>query len=132
MKKLSITLMLLTIVGLSSSFAQNLTKPKKGNAIRLKEYTLTIKQGEEMNIDMWVVKAKKYKLNLGAPEAKGKDGVNFWFNSKSENPITYGVKIKVDQNTPLGDHMYILKVDGNGRNAVKGATILVKVVSAEE
>ncbi|OEK06351.1 hypothetical protein [Roseivirga misakiensis] len=132
MKKLSITLMLLTIVGLSTSFAQNLTKPKKGNAIRLKDYTLTVKQGQEVNIDMWVVKAKKYKLNLGAPKAKGKDGVDFWFNAKSEDPITFGVKIKVDESTPVGDHMYVLNVDGIGRNAVKGATILLKVVSAEQ
>ena len=131
MKKLITSLMLLTIVGLSTSIAQDLTKPKKGNAIRLKDYTLTIKQGEEVNIDMWVVKSKKYKLTLGAPAAKGKDGVKFWFNAKTEDPLTYGVKIKVDSSTPTGDHMFILNVEGAGRNKVKGTTIMIKVVSAE-
>lgn len=131
MKKLLTTLMLLTIIGLSTTYAQDLTKPKKGNAIRLKDYTLTIKQGEELNIDMWVVKSKKYKLNIGAPAAKGKSGINFWFNAKSEDPITYGIKIKADDNAATGDHMFILKIPGTGRNAVKGTTIMVKVVSAE-
>lgn len=124
--------MLLTIVGLSTSHAQDLTKPKKGNAIRLKDYTITLTQGEEITFDMWVVKSKKYKLNLGAPAAKGKEGIKFWFNSKSAEPLTYNVKMKADEDTPLGDHMFILNVPGNGRNAVKGATLMVKVVQSQE
>lgn len=132
MKKLLTTLILLTIVGLSTTHAQDLSKPQKGNAIRLKDYTITLKQGEEITFDMWVVKSKKYKLNLGAPAAKGKDGINFWFNSKSTTPITYNVKMKVDENTPLGDHMFILKVPGNGRNAVKSTTLMVKVVQSQD
>lgn len=130
MKKLTFTLLLFVFAGISTTFAQNLTKPKKGNAIRLKEYTLTIKQGQEMNIDMWVVKSKKYKLKLGEPIAKGKNGINFSFDEKSTDPITYGVKIKVDNNTTVGDHMYILNVPGIGRNAVKSTTIMIKVVQA--
>lgn len=132
MKKLIITLLLFAIAGVSTTYAQDLKKPKKGNAIRLKEYTLTLKQGEEVNIDMWVVKSKKYKLNLGAPSAKGKEGINFWFNSKSVEPITYGVKIKADDNAPVGDHMFVLKVPGNGRNAVKSTTLMVKIVQSEQ
>lgn len=132
MKKLIITLLLFAFAGLTTSYAQDLTKPKKGNAIRLKDYTITLKQGEETTFDMWIVKSKKYKLSLGAPAAKGKDGIDFWFNSKSASPITYNVKLKVAENTPVGDHMYILKVPGNGRNAVKSTTLMVKVVQSQE
>lgn len=131
MKKLTITLLLIVFAGFGA-YAQDLSKPQKGNAIRLKDYTITVKQGQETTFDMWVVKARKYKLNLGAATAKGKDGIDFWFNNKSDNPITYGVKVKVDENAPLGDHMFVLKVDGNGRNSVKSTTLMVKVVSAEE
>ncbi|OEK02055.1 hypothetical protein BFP97_11215 [Roseivirga sp. 4D4] len=130
MKKL-ITLLFFVFLG-TSAFAQDLSKPQKGNAIRLKDYTITLKQGEETTFDMWVVKARKYKLNLGAATAKGKDGIDFWFNNKSSDPITYGVRVKVDENTPVGNHMFVLKVDGNGRNAVKSTTLMVKVISAEE
>lgn len=132
MKKLAFTIILFSFVGLTSSFAQDLSKPQKGNAIRLKDYTITLKQGEEATFDMWVVKSKKYKLKLGAPAAKGKEGIDFWFNSKSSEPIIYNVKIKIDEDTPTGDHMFVLKVPGIGRNAVKGTTLMVKVVSAQE
>ena len=130
MKKAIITLLLLAFAGVSTSFAQDLSKPKKGNAIRLKEYTLTIRQGQEMDIDMWVVKSKKYQLKLGEPTAKGKDGISFDFASKSESPITYGVKIKVSANAPVGNHMYVLNVPGTGRNAVKSTTLMIKVVAS--
>lgn len=131
MKKAIITLLLFAFAGTSAAFAQDLSKPKKGNAIRLKEYTLTIQQGQEMDIEMWVVKSKKYKLKLGEPTAKGKDGISFDFASKSESPITYGVKIKVAQSAPVGDHMYVLNVPGTGRNAVKSTTLMIKVVASE-
>ncbi len=130
MKKLILSLLILAFAGISTVQAQNLSKPKKGNAIRLKEYSLTIKQGEEMDIEMWVVKSKKYKLKLGEPNAKGKKGVNFSFDSKSEDPITYNVKIKVDNDAPTGDHMYVLKVPGVGRNAVKSTTVMIKVINS--
>ncbi|MBO3700415.1 hypothetical protein [Roseivirga sp. E12] len=130
MKKL-ITLLFFAFLG-TSVFAQDLSKPQKGNAIRLKDYTITLKQGEEATFDMWVVKARKYKLNLGAPTAKGKAGIDFWFNSKAQEPITYSVKVKVDDSTPVGDHMFVLKVPGNGRNAVKSTTLMVKVVESQE
>ncbi len=132
MKKLIITLLLFAFAGVSTTYAQDLSKPKKGNAIRLKDYTITLKQGEETNFDMWVVKSKKYKLTLGAPEVKTKDGIDFWFNSKSDEPITYGVKVKIGENAPVGDHMFILKVAGTGRNTVKSTTLMVKVIESQE
>ena len=130
MKKVIPAFFILAWMGLGEIQAQDLTKPKSGNAIRLKDYTVTIAQGEEVNLDMWVVKAKKYKLKLGAPEASGKTGVVFSFDQKDGEPINYGMKLKVDSSTPAGDYMYILKVPGVGRNAVKSTTLMVKVVQA--
>lgn len=117
-------------MGLGEIQAQDLTKPRSGNAIRLKDYSLTIAQGEELDIQMWVVKAKKYKLNLGEPNASGKTGVIFNFDEQEGEQISYDVKIKVDDSTPAGDYMYILKVPGTGRNAVKSTTLMIKVVQA--
>ena len=117
-------------MGLGEIQAQDLSKPKSGNAIRLKDYTVTVAQGEEVNLDMWVVKAKKYKLKLGDPQASGKTGVLFTFAQKDGEPINYDMKLKVDSSTPAGDYMYILKVPGTGRNSVKSTTLMVKVVQS--
>ena len=130
MKKVIPAFFILAWMGLGEIQAQDLSKPKSGNAIRLKDYTVTVTQGEEVNLDMWVVKAKKYKLKLGEPEAKGKSGVNFTFVAKEGEPINYGVTLKVDNGTPAGDYMYIPKVPGSGRNTVKSTTLMVKVVQA--
>lgn len=129
MKKLILTLAFFTAA--VAVQAQDLSKPKNGNAIRLKENVITIEQGEELDIQMWIVKAKKYKLKLGDPKASGKEGVDFAFGSRgAEDPIAYNVKVKVDADTPTGDYNYILKVPGTGRNAVKNTIITVKVVRA--
>lgn len=130
MRKFIPTFLLLAFIGLGEIQAQNLTQPKSGNAIRLKNYTITVTQGEQLDLKMWVVAAKKYKLKLGVPEASGKSGVLFTFGAKDESPIAYDMKVKVDSATPAGDYMYILKVPGNGRNAVKSTTLMVKVVQA--
>ena len=130
MRKVIPAFFILAYMGIGEIQAQDLTKPKSGNAIRLKEYTVTVAQGDELDLEMWVVKAKKYKLNLGDPQANGKDGVDFTFANKNDNPITYGMKLKVDESTPTGNYMYILKVPGTGRSAVKSTTLMVKVVQA--
>jgi hypothetical protein len=131
MKKIIPTIFILAYMGIGEIQAQDLTQPKSGNAIRLKEYTITVAQGEELNLEMWVVAAKKYKLKLGEPEATGKSGVLFTFKGKEEeNPRAYDMKVKVDSATPAGNYMYILKVPGTGRNAVKSTTLMVKVVQA--
>ena len=130
MKKLIATFFILAFIGIGEIHAQDLTQPKSGNAIRLKDYTITIAQGQELNMEMWVVAAKKYKLKLGTPEASGKSGVLFSFDTKNEKPISYDMKLKVDSATPAGDYMYILKVPGTGRNSVKSTTLMVKVVQA--
>lgn len=130
MKRIIPAFFILAYMGIGEINAQDLTQPKSGNAIRLKDYTITIAQGEELDLKMWVVAAKKYKLKLGDPEASGKSGVLFSFNEKAEQPIAYDMKVKVDSATPAGDYMYILKVPGTGRNAVKSTTLMVKVVQA--
>uniref|UniRef100_UPI00404714A3 hypothetical protein n=1 Tax=Roseivirga sp. TaxID=1964215 RepID=UPI00404714A3 len=130
MKKAILFTFMLALVGLNSIQAQDLTQPKSGNEIRLKDFTVTIAQGETLDANLWVVKSKKYKLVLGTPEASGKAGVEFNFNEKSGEELTYDMKIKVDSATPVGDYVYILKVPGTGRNAVKGSTLKVKVVQA--
>lgn len=117
-------------MGIGEIHSQDLTQPKSGNAIRLKDYTITVAQGEELDMKMWVVAAKKYKLKLGDPEASGKSGVLFSFEEKADNPISYDMKVKVDSATPAGNYMYILKVPGTGRNTVKSTTLMVKVVQA--
>ena len=130
MKKVIPAFFILAWMGLGEIQAQDLSKPKSGNAIRLKDYTVTVAQGEEVNLDMWVVKAKKYKLKLGDPQASGKTGVLFTFAQKDGEPINYDMKLKVDSSTPAGDYMYILKVPGTGRNSVKSTTLMVKVVQS--
>ena len=130
MKKVIPAFFLLAWMGIGEIQAQDLSKPKSGNAIRLKDYNVTIAQGEELDLSMWVVKAKKYKLKLGTPVANGKDGVDFTFAQKEGEPINYGMKLKVDKSTPAGNYMYILKVPGVGRNTVKSTTLMVKVVQA--
>ncbi|MCE7994467.1 MAG: hypothetical protein HEP71_20945 [Roseivirga sp.] len=130
MRKVIPAFFILAYIGIGEIHAQDLTQPKSGNAIRLKEYTVTIAQGEELNLEMWVVAAKKYKLKLGQPEASGKSGVLFTFGTKDKTPISYDMKLKVDSSTPAGDYMYILKVPGTGRNTVKSTTLMVKVVQA--
>ncbi|GEM_PF-2181899 len=130
MKRIIPAFFILAYMGIGEINAQDLSQPKSGNAIRLKDYTITIAQGEELDLKMWVVAAKKYKLKLGEPEASGKSGVLFSFNEKAEKPIAYDMKVKVDSATPAGDYMYILKVPGTGRNAVKSTTLMVKVVQA--
>jgi len=130
MRKVIPAFFILAWMGLGEIQAQDLSKPKSGNAIRLKDYTVTVAQGEELNLDMFVVKAKKYKLKLGQPEASGKTGVIFTFESKEGEHINYDMKLKVDSSTPAGDYMYILKVPGTGRNSVKSTTLMVKVVQA--
>lgn len=130
MRKVITTIFILAFIGIGEIHAQDLTQPKSGNAIRLKDYTITIAQGEELDLEMWVVAAKKYKLKLGQPEASGKSGVLFTFGNKDENPIAYDMKVKVDGATPAGNYMYILKVPGTGRNAVKSTTLMVNVVQA--
>lgn len=130
MRKILLSFFSLMLIGLVDLSAQDLSKPKSGNAIRLKEYSVTIAQGETLNADIWVVKAKKYKLNLGTPDASGKAGISFDFESKQADPIQFGMQIKVDASMPAGDYMYILNVPGNGRSAVKSTTIMVKVVEA--
>lgn len=130
MRKVIPAFFILAYMGIGEIHAQNLTQPKSGNAIRLKEYTITIAQGEELNLEMWVVAAKKYKLKLGQPEASGKSGVLFTFGTKDESPIAYDMKVKADSATPAGNYMYILNVPGTGRNAVKSTTLMVKVVQA--
>ena len=130
MKKAILFTFMLALVGFNSIQAQDLTPPKSGNEIRLKDFTVTIAQGETLDANLWVVKSKKYKLVLGTPEASGNEGVEFNFNEKSDEELTYDMKIKVDSATPVGDYIYILKVPGTGRNAVKGSTLKVKVVQA--
>lgn len=130
MRKVIPAFFILAYIGIGEIHAQDLTQPKSGNAIRLKDYTVTVAQGEELNLEMWVVAAKKYKLKLGQPEASGKSGVLFTFGAKEKTPISYDMKLKVDSATPAGDYMYILKVPGTGRNAVKSTTLMVKVVQA--
>jgi hypothetical protein len=130
MKKAILFTFMLALVGFNTIQAQDLTPPKSGNEIRLKDFTVTIAQGETLDANLWVVKSKKYKLVLGTPEASGKAGVEFDFNEKSDEELTYDMKIKVDGSTPVGDYIYILKVPGVGRNAVKGSTLKVKVVQA--
>jgi hypothetical protein len=130
MKKAILFTFMLALVGFNSIQAQDLTPPKSGNEIRLKDFTVTIAQGETLDANLWVVKSKKYKLVLGTPEANGNEGVEFNFNEKSDEELTYDMKIKVDSATPVGDYIYILKVPGTGRNAVKGSTLKVKVVKA--
>lgn len=130
MKKIIPTFFLLAYMGIGELHAQDLSKPKSGNAIRLKDYSITIAQGEELDLEMWVVKSKKYSLKLGEPEASGKSGVLFSFERKEGEPINYEMKLKADTSTPAGNYMYILKVPGQGRNAVKSTTLMVKVVQA--
>ncbi|MGW8121905.1 hypothetical protein ACV07N_04530 [Roseivirga echinicomitans] len=121
---------ILLFAGLGSLNAQNLEKPSSGNEIRLKDYTVTVAQGAEIDLQMWVVKAKKYNLVLEDPKASADDGIKFTFKQKAdiEDPLTYGMKVKVDASTPVGDYLCILNVPGKGRSAVTGTTIKIKVV----
>lgn len=130
MRKIIPAFFILAYMGIGEIHAQDLTQPKSGNAIRLKDYTITVAQGEELDMKMWVVAAKKYKLKLGDPEASGKSGVLFSFGEKAKDPISYDMKVRVDSATPAGNYMYILKVPGSGRNTVKSTTLMVKVVQA--
>ncbi|KOF03329.1 hypothetical protein [Roseivirga seohaensis] len=121
---------ILLFAGLGNLNAQNLEKPRSGNEIRLKDYTVTVAQGEEIDLQMWVVKAKKYNLVVEAPKASAKEGIHFTFEQQTEveDPLTYDMKVKVDASTPVGDYLCILKVPGKGRSAVTGSTIKIKVV----
>ncbi|KYG73197.1 hypothetical protein [Roseivirga echinicomitans] len=130
MKRIIPLFVILLFVGLGNLSAQNLEKPRSGNEIRLKDYTVTVAQGEEIDLQMWVVKAKKYNLVVEEPKASGKEGINFTFTKKDdvEDPLTYDMKVKVDASTPVGDYLCILKVPGKGRSAITGSTIKIKVV----
>tara|TARA_A100000171_G_scaffold51551_1_gene66216 strand:+ start:364 stop:765 length:402 start_codon:yes stop_codon:yes gene_type:complete len=130
MKRIIPLFVILLLAGLGNLSAQNLEKPRSGNEIRLKDYTVTVAQGEEIDLQMWVVKAKKYNLVVEEPKASAKEGIHFTFEQQTEveDPLTYDMKVKVDASTPVGDYLCILKVPGKGRSAVTGSTIKIKVV----
>lgn len=130
MKRIIPVFILFATLGIGNLKGQDLTKPKSGNAIRLKDYSLTLNQGQEVEAKMWVVKSKKYKLSLDEPKANAKEGITFSFTEGSveDDPIVYGMKIKVADSVPEGEYLCILKVPGTGRNAVTGTTINIKVI----
>ncbi|MFT7269747.1 MAG: hypothetical protein ACI905_001972 [Roseivirga sp.] len=129
MKKLIFLSLLLTLMSMGTAMAQNLTPPKSGNAIRLKDYTISVPQGQSLDAQMWVVKSKKYKIDLGTPKASGNEGVEFVFEEVTGEENIFSIQVKVDAVTPIGDYMYILMVPGTGRNAVTGTTLKIKVVA---
>jgi hypothetical protein len=129
MKRIILLSLLLSVMSFTTTIAQNLTPPKSGNAIRLKEYTVTVPQGTSMDAQLWVVKAKKYKLDLGTPEASGNEGVDFVFAEVGAEENVFSMKVKVATSTPIGEYLYILKVPGRGRSLVTGTTLKIKVTA---
>ena len=130
MKKLTLTfLFLCATVAIN---AQDLSKPKNGNAIRLKDYNVVIKPGSELEIPMWVVKSKKYKLKLKDPVTSGTAGIDFQFTRvQGEDPMKWKVKLNANKEMKEGTYNYIIRIPGYGRNAVKNALIMVKVVGSD-
>lgn len=128
MKKFTTSLFVIFFFSCAAIYAQDLTPPKDGAALRMKSNNHEIKIGDAASTDIWLVRSKRgKKTSFEGLKATAPKGLEVNFQASSNDPDHYTMQVSANSEVQPGQYMLIIKGAGSNSHQLTGTTCTLTV-----